>query len=93
MDSLSFTTIPPIIAYVKPLVLEYRRYPSRKSDIVIQLSTVFSAEAEAWSIVIDLNVFKPTFWNGLGKRNMSALKQLLHELDFEHYKNVDFGVD
>ena len=93
MDFTTFTTIPQIIAYVKPLVLEYRKYPSKKADIVDKLQPIFSAEAEVWSVIIDLNVFKTTFREGLGKRSMSALKKLLYELDYEHYKNIEFGID
>ena len=90
MDFSMMITIPPIINYVKPLTKEYRKYPLRKSEIVDKLRPVFSADSDVWGVVIDLNEFKVTFRGALGKKNMSALKSLLYELDYDHYKNIDF---
>lgn len=89
----AFTNIKDIVAYVKPLTQKYRRFPSQKQEIIEQLKPIFQKDAEAWGLVIEYNKFVASFHDALGKRGRNALKKLLYELDYEHYKEVDFDVD
>lgn len=89
----SFNTIKDVIAYVKPLTQEYRQYPSRKDEIIEKLRAVFQDDAGVWGRVIEYNKFVTSFHDALGKKGRIALKKLLYDLDYSHYKNVDFDID
>lgn len=89
----AFSTIKDITAYVKPLTQEYRKYPSRKDTIISKLQTVFSSDSNVWGRIIEYNKFVASFHDALGKKGRIALKKLLFELDYDHYKDVDFDVD
>lgn len=92
-DNNSFSTVKEIVAYVKPLTQKFRQYPSKKSEIVCMLEPIFGSESNAWGVVIEYNKFVTSFHDALGKKGRIALKKLLYELDYSHYKEVEFDVD
>lgn len=83
-------TVIKIADYAKKHVDIYRRFPSKKSDVIEQLSIVFMDE-DCWSVVISENKFSTTFKQKMGKGRMEALKKLLNSLDNSHYSQVDFN--
>lgn len=93
LNSNDITTIKQIIKYVKPLTSEFRQYPARKEQIIKKLQPIFGKDSDKWALVIEYNKFVTSFHNSLGKKGRVALKKLLIELDYEHYKDVDFDVD
>ena len=90
---MEFKKIGDVIEYVKPLIEQYAKYPSKKNDIVEQLKPVFEANSQDWGLVIQFNKFVPYFHDSLGKKRRRALKKLLYEIDYNHYKDIDFDID
>jgi len=94
VDKVEFSTMKEIIAFVKPLMQCYRQFPSKKDEVVGNLRPIFSAEAnEVWGLVIEYNKFTASFHSALGKKGRRSLKKILYELDYDHYKDVDFDID
>ncbi len=89
----TFSTIKEIIDYVKPRTEQFKQYPSKKSKIIEELRPIFQEDATPWGLVIEYNKFVPSFRDALGKKRRVALKKLLYELDYNHYKDVDFDID
>lgn len=89
----NFSTVKEITEYVKPLTQQYRQYPSRKSEIVEKLEPIFGHDSVKWGVVIEYNKLVTSFHDSLGKKRRIALKKLLMELDYSHYKDVDFDVE
>lgn len=92
-DVNNFSTVKEITEYVKPLTQQYRQYPSKKSEIVNKLEPIFGSSSDKWGLVIEYNKFVTSFHDSLGKKRRLALKKLLLELDYAHYKDVDFDVE
>lgn len=89
----SFSTVKEITEYVKPLTQQYRQYPSKKDEILNKLEPIFGNNSDKWGLVIEYNKFVTSFHDSLGKKRRLALKKLLLELDYSHYKDVDFDVE
>ena len=90
---MEFKTVKDVISYTKPLVDDYRKYPSHKDQDVESLKCVFAKEEEGWKIVIDGGEFVTTFKKDLGKNRMKFLKKLLYAIDSVWYKDIDFGLE
>jgi hypothetical protein len=84
-------TIAKIAEKIKRIITDYRHYPARMDNTLLLLEPFFHPNSAALQIVMDGNRFKPTFIRALGKSGTKALKVLLHHLDMQFYKTVDWG--
>lgn len=90
MDYASLTTVDKVASYVKTQIDIYRRFPSKKEDIVIALTPVFELQSECWPLILDAGRFRVTFRRKMGKNGMKHLRRILLIIDKEHYQDVEF---
>lgn len=88
-----FKTISDVLAYVQPLVNEFRRFQSEKDSIVEDLRVVFSPTSPVLEIVVKDGQFAESFQHSMGKGRMKALRKLLNSLDQRYYQQIDFRCD
>lgn len=86
-------TVAGLTEKIKAVVVEYRRYPSKKREAVTLLEPYFDKAAEAKTILIGDGRFRLSFIKMLGKRNMMALKKLLLEIDKPYYNDFIFELE
>lgn len=82
-----------VLEYTLPLIDSYRRYPSKKAEVLEKLKTVFSANSPSFGAVVKDGQFAETFQRKMGKGRMRALKKLLYILDKNYYQQIDFRCD
>lgn len=85
-----FKTIKDIINYVKPLIDQYRQFPSKKNEIQDKLEIIYNTKSEYLSISVKDGRFAETFFRDMGKGRMKALKKLLLGIDIIYYSQIDF---
>ncbi len=90
-DATAIRTVEHVLEIVKPQITLYRKFPSKKNDVVEVLRPLFEMDSEIWPIVIDMGNFKESFKKKMGKKGMGALKKILLVIDEAHYKEINFS--
>jgi hypothetical protein len=93
MEKNSLKTVANIAKFVKQKVQAFRKFPSKKAQVISELMVVFAIDSEPWAVVIDEGKFRESFVRIMGKSGMRSLKKLLLELDSNHYSEIDFGIE
>lgn len=93
MDYSELDTVEKVATFVKTQVDYFRRFPTKKPEVIAKLKPIFTIESECWPIVIDAGKFRVTFYRKLGKRGMLNLRKLLLAIDSDHYKDIDFEIE
>lgn len=89
----TFSTIESVIKYTLPLVDSFRKFPSKKAEVLEELTIVFSTDSPSFGVVVKDGQFAETFHRKMGKGRMRALKKLLYILDKTYYQQIDFRCD
>lgn len=88
-----FKTVSDVLAYVQPLVNEFRRFQSEKDIIVEKLRVVFDPTSSVLEIVVKDGQFAESFQHSMGKGRMKALRKLLNCVDQSYYQQINFRCD
>jgi len=86
-------TVSSLAEKVKAVLVEYRRFPSKKREAITLLEPYFSNASEYKNVLIIDNGFRISFIKALGKHNMMTLKKLLIEIDKVYYSEIKFETD
>lgn len=92
-DTHAFSTIGSVLEYTLPLIDSFRKFPSKKADVLEELKIVFSTDSPSFGVVVKDGQFAETFHRKMGKGRMRALKKLLYILDKNYYQQIDFRCD
>lgn len=89
-DTHVFSTIESVLKYTLPIIDSFRRFPSKKAEVLEELRVVFSTDSPYFGVVVKDGQFAETFHRKMGKGRMRALKKLLYILDKNYYQQIDF---
>ena len=84
----NFSNASQLCKYIRAQIDEYKAFPEKKMQIIENLQPIFIKESSDWKKIIQLNKFSQTARNIIRDNRLVILKELLLEIDFEHYKNV-----